>query len=161
MIQLSTSLLYIINKENTSTNIHSPLQTTIKMSLFATNTSTFSNVHHKTGCWIRQDLLEIHTAITDGDFRKAGILIGEKGELNRTYEDNTTILMQLCQTIRKNEESNAISLVKVLLDKGARVDIKDVHGKTAADYAKRNGLKLIIMPFHAICSENLLSENCF
>ena len=37
--------------------------------------------------------MEIHTAITDGDFRKAGILIGEKGELNRTYEENTTILL--------------------------------------------------------------------
>jgi ankyrin repeat protein len=77
------------------------------------------------------------------------------------YEDNTTILLKLCQTIRKNNESDAISLVKVLLDKGARVDIKDVNGKTAADYAKRNGLKLIIMTFHAICSENLLSEYCF
>ena len=131
------------------------------MSLFATNTSTLSNVHHKTGCWISQDLLEIHTAITDGDFRKAGILIGEKGELNRMYKDNITILLQLCQTIPKNEESDAISLVKVLLEKGARVDIKDDNGKTAADYAKRNGLKLIIMTFHTICSENLLGEYCF
>ena len=131
------------------------------MSLFATNTSTFSNVHYKTGRWISQDLLEIHTAITDGDFRKAGILIGEKVEVNRMCADNTTILLQICQTIRKNEECNAISLVKVLLDKGARVDIKDVHDKTAADYAKRNGLKLIIMTFHAICNENLLSEYCF
>lgn len=131
------------------------------MSLFATNTSTFSNVHHKTGCWISQDLLDIHTAITEGDFRKAGILIGEEVKVNRMCADNTTILLKLCQTIRKNNESNAISLIKVLLDKGARVDIKDVHGKTAADYAKRNGLKLIIMTFHAICSENLLSEYCF
>ena len=81
MIQLSTSLLYIINKENTSTNIHSPLQTTIQMSLFATNTSTFSNVHHKTGRWISQDLLDIHTAISEGDFRKARIFIGEKVEV--------------------------------------------------------------------------------
>ena len=152
MIQLSTSLLYIINKENTSTNVHSPQQTTIKMSLFATNTSTFWNVHYKTGRWISQELLEIHTAITDGDVRKAGILIGEKVEINRMCADNTTILLQICQTIRKNEECNAISLVKVLLDKGARVDIKDVHDKTAADYAKRNGLKLIIMTFHAICN---------
>ena len=101
MIQLSTSLLYIINKENTSTNVHSPQQTTIKMSLFATNTSTFSNVHYKTGRWISQELLEIHTAITDGDFRKAGILIGEKVEANRMCADNTTILLQICQTIRK------------------------------------------------------------
>jgi hypothetical protein len=115
----------------------------------------------KTGRWISQDLLEIHTAITDGDFRKAGILIGEKVEVNRMCADNTTILLQICQTIRKNEECNAISLVKVLLDKGARVDIKDVHDKTAADYAKRNGLKLIIMTFYGICNENLLSEYCF
>jgi hypothetical protein len=131
------------------------------MSLFAANTSTFSNVHQKTGRWISQDLLDIHTTITEGDFRKARIFIGEKVEVNRMYEDNTTILLKLCQTIRKNNESDAISLVKVLLDKGARVDIKDVNGKTAADYAKRNGLKLIIMTFHAICSENLLSEYCF
>ena len=131
------------------------------MSLFAANTSTFSNVHQKTGRWISQDLLDIHTTITEGDFRKARNFIGEKVEVNRMYEDNTTILLKLCQTIRKNNESDAISLVKVLLDKGARVDIKDVNGKTAADYAKRNGLKLIIMTFHAICSENLLSEYCF
>ena len=131
------------------------------MSLFAANTSTFSNVHQKTGRWISQDLLDIHTTITEGDFRKARNFIGEKVEVNRMYEDNTTILLKLCQTIRKNNESDAISLVKLLLDKGARVDIKDVNGKTAADYAKRNGLKLIIMTFHAICSENLLSEYCF
>ena len=131
------------------------------MSLFAANTSTFSNVHQKTGRWISQDLLDIHTTLTEGDFRKARNFIGEKVEVNRMYEDNTTILLKLCQTIRKNNESDAISLVKVLLDKGARVDIKDVNGKTAADYAKRNGLKLIIMTFHAICSENLLSEYCF
>jgi hypothetical protein len=59
----------------------------------------------KTGRWISQDLLEIHTAITDGDFRKAGILIGEKVEVNRMCADNTTILLQICQTIRKNETS--------------------------------------------------------
>ena len=67
------------------------------MSLFATNTSTFSNVHHKTGCWISQDLLDIHTAITEGDFRKAGILIGEKVEVNRMCADNTTILLNVEQ----------------------------------------------------------------
>ena len=71
------------------------------MSLFATNTSTFFYVHHKTGCWISQDLLDIHTAVTEGDFCKAGILIGEKAELNGMYADNTTILLQLCKTIRK------------------------------------------------------------
>jgi ankyrin repeat protein len=74
--------------------------------------------------------------------------------------DNTTILLKLCQTIRKNNESNAISLVKVLLDKGARVDIQAVHGKTAADYAKRNGLKLIIMTFQLyVCPVNLDLSN--
>ena len=98
MIQLSTSLLYIINKENTSTNIHSPLQTTIKMSLFATITSTFSNVHYKTGRWISQELLEIHTAITDGDFRKAGILIGERLKLTECVQ---TIQPFYCKYVKQ------------------------------------------------------------
>lgn len=114
-----------------------------------------------TGCWINQDLLEVHTAVTEGDFRKADILIGEKEEFNGMYADNTNILLQLCKTIRKKNESDAIPLVKVLLEKGARFDIKDPHGKTAADYAKMNGLKLIVMTLHAICSDNLLGEHFF
>jgi hypothetical protein len=98
MVVLSAHILLTL----TSSPIRLPLQTAANMSLFATNTSTFSNVHHQTGCWISQDLLDIHTAITEGDFRKAGILIGEEVEVNRMCADNTTILLKLCQTIRKN-----------------------------------------------------------
>ena len=81
---------------------------------------------------------EIFDAIDEGDFNRVQLTL-----IIINYEYNKTLLMIMCKTMTKSNELNGILAVNAFLEKGAVIGHKDVYGKTAVDYAKSNGLKLI------------------
>ncbi|VDI03762.1 Hypothetical predicted protein [Mytilus galloprovincialis] len=82
--------------------------------------------------------LSILNSVIDVNFDEAIMLMKTERCLNFEDTSKTTVLMHACQA--KADEKDIMRLVKHLLDKGAYIQVQNVFGKTALDYAKDNGL---------------------
>lgn len=94
-----------------------------------------------------ESLTEVNTifdAAFRGDFEECKKLLKENTSLNVNMRDTCrcTMLMTACQALCEEEE--IYSFVTFLINNGAFIMEKDDFGKTAADYAHRNGLKDVV-----------------
>lgn len=81
----------------------------------------------------------IWNCISDGHFDDAMIIINAERCFNYKDAKKTTVLMHVCQA--KADEDEIIRFVTFLLAEGAYIQLQDVFGKTAFDYAQENGLR--------------------
>ena len=86
---------------------------------------------------------EICIAITEGYFLLVQVLIG--GHMNVNCRDNcgAAALIAVCRSSCTRRKEAKLEFVRFLLKERALVDIIDIFGKTAINYAEENDLKII------------------
>ena len=92
---------------------------------------------------IEEPSYNVYDAINDRKFELAKTLIdGGNGKKMVIMQDDSgaTPLIKVCQSQSNNQEES-FDFVCYLLDKGARISIKDNSGKTAMDCADDNNLE--------------------
>jgi len=85
---------------------------------------------------------ELYIAITEGNVLLAQVLIG--GHMNVNCQDNSgaTALLAVCRSSCKRSKEATLEFVRFLLKERTLVDIIDIFGKTAINYAEENDLKI-------------------
>ncbi|VDI48551.1 Hypothetical predicted protein [Mytilus galloprovincialis] len=98
-----------------------------------------------------EDLEMLFTAMDNGRYKLAKILILGKLSVNCKNSDHATPITVLCKNYSSSNEEERLKFIKFLLKRRAKLNIKDIHGMDASDYIKQNSLQKVIQ----LVDENL------
>ena len=90
------------------------------------------------------DLQLLSNAFEAADYSRAKMLIKRLSDVNCRTSLKTTPLMMFCQSLNSADENEALPVVHLLLERGCRIDKRDVTGKSAVEYARINRLQVIV-----------------
>ncbi|XP_032219682.1 ankyrin repeat and SAM domain-containing protein 3 [Nematostella vectensis] len=85
--------------------------------------------------------MSLHQAITNARVHQTRLLLDIETDPNTPDHDSRTPLMLACFI---DKEHIGLRVTKMLLEKGAKVNKKDKHGRTALSYAAMNGRDKIV-----------------
>ena len=105
---------------------------------------------------VDDDVQKLFLALSEGNLRLARILIEGYVDVNCKDYSGSTPLITVCKLYDRSTELSVVNFVKFLLDRRVIIGEKDVFGRTAVDYAKKNGLNLIRQLLYAALEVDFL-----